>query len=148
MKVTVDGAELFYSARGSGPPCLVPSSIGTRPYERLMPEALSDRLRLVFVDLRGGGRSTGDPGQLTFDVLAADLEAIRADLGLPQVAVLGHSILGILAIEYAQRCPEHVSHVIAVGTPPPGTWAGWRRRARRSSRRTPRRTGSGSCSRT
>jgi proline iminopeptidase len=120
MKVAVDRAQLFYSTRGTGPACLVLSSIGTGPYERMMPEALSDRLRLVFVDLRGGGQSTGDASRLTFDVLAADLEAIRADLGLSQVAILGHSIVGILAIEYARRCPDHVSHVIAVGTPPLG----------------------------
>jgi proline iminopeptidase len=122
-RVSVKGAELFYSTRGAGPPCLVLSAIGTSPYERMTPQQLSDRLRLVYVDLRGGGRSTGDPNDLTFDALAEDLEAIRADLGVEQVAVLGHSILGILAIEYGRRCPESVSHVIAVGTPPTGDMA-------------------------
>jgi CheY-like chemotaxis protein len=37
-----------------------------------------------------------------------------------RVAVLGHSILGMLAIEYGRRRPASVSHVIAVGTPPRG----------------------------
>ena len=40
-----------------------------------MPPQLSDGHRLVFVDLRGGGRSTGDPGTLSFDQVAADFEA-------------------------------------------------------------------------
>jgi proline iminopeptidase len=120
MTVAVDGAELSYSVRGSGPACLVLSVVGTAPYERQMPGALSEHLRLVFVDLRGCGRSTGDPGDLTFDRLAADLEAIRVDLGVDRVVVLGHSILGVLAIEYARRCPATVSHVITVGTPPRG----------------------------
>jgi proline iminopeptidase len=53
-----------------------------------------------------------------FGVLAEDLEAIRSDLGAERVAVLGHSVLGILAIEYGRRCPKAVSHVVAVGTPP------------------------------
>src|SRR6185436_8555504 len=97
---------------------LVLSSIGTKPYERQMPPELSDDLELVFVDLRGSGQSTGEPTGLTFDVLAGDLEAIRADLGVERVAVLGHSVLGVLAIEYARRCPASVSHVITVGTPP------------------------------
>ena len=123
MTVSVKGAELFYSVRGNGPACLVLSGIGTKPYERLTPPQLSDRLRLVYVDLRGSGRSTGEPTDLTFDVLADDLEAIRVDLGVERIAVLGHSILGILAIEYGRRCPASVSHVIAVGTPPSGDMA-------------------------
>ncbi|HEX8098720.1 MAG TPA: alpha/beta hydrolase [Actinomycetota bacterium] len=121
--VSVPGAELFYTARGKGPACLVLCSIGTKPYEIQMPSQLSDRLQLVFVDLRGGGRSTGEPSDLTFDVLASDLEAVRADLGVERLAVLGHSILGVLAIEYGRRCPASVSHVITVGTPPFGDMA-------------------------
>jgi proline iminopeptidase len=118
MRVFVDGADLYYTTLGSGPPCLVLSAIGTKPYVQMTPPALRDRLQLVYVDLRGGGQSTGQAADLTFDVLADDLEAIRADLGVDRVAVLGHSVLGILAIEYGRRCPESVSHVIAVGTPP------------------------------
>jgi proline iminopeptidase len=123
MTVSVKGAELFYSTRGHGPACLVLSSIGTKPYERQTPAQLSDRLKLVYVDLRGSGRSTGDPADLTFDVLADDLEAIRVDLGVERIAVLGHSILGALAIEYGRRCPTSVSHVITAGTPPSGDMA-------------------------
>lgn len=120
MIVSVNGAELSYTTRGNGPACLVLSSIGIKPYERLMPRQLSDHLRLVFVELRGSGSSASDPAELTFDVLAEDLEAIRKDLGVERIAVLGHSILGVLAIEYARRCPTTVSHVITAGTPPMG----------------------------
>jgi len=120
MTVSVNGAELFYSTRGNGPACLVLSGIGTKPYERMTPPQLSDRFRLVYVDLRGSGQSTGEPTDLTFDVLAGDLEAIRVDLGVERIAVLGHSILGVLAIEYGRRCPGTVSHVITAGTPPIG----------------------------
>lgn len=126
MVVTVDGAELFYTSRGTGPVCLVPTAVGTKPYERQMPPQLSDRLQLVFVDLRGGGQSTGDPTALTFDQVAADFEAVRVDLGADRVAIVGHSILEVLALEYGRRCPTTVSHVVTVGTPPRGgmAWLG------------------------
>ncbi len=123
MIVSVDDAELFYTSRGTGPVCLVPSAIGTQPYERQLPPQMSKGRRLVFVDLRGGGQSTGDPAALTFDRVAADFEAVRVALGVARVAVLGHSILGALAIEYSRRCPDTVSHVITVGTPPRGDMA-------------------------
>jgi len=122
MIVSVKGAELFYSTHGNGSACLVLSGIGTRPYE-IQTQRLSDRFRFVYVDLRGSGQSTGEPTDLTFDLLAEDLEAIRNDLGVERIAVLGHSILGVLAIEYGRRCPGSVSHVITAGTPPYGDMA-------------------------
>src|SRR5262245_40877888 len=120
MNAPAKGAEIHFTTRGEGPTCLVLSSIGTAPYERQMPAALSARLRLCFVDVRGSGRSGGAVADLTFDVLADDLEAVRRALGVERVAVLGHSMLGVLALEYARRRPASVSHVIAVGTPPSG----------------------------
>ena len=123
MTVTVNGAEIFYTMHGNGPPCLVPSAMGTAPYERQMAPQLLDHLTMVYVDLRGGGRSTGSAADLTFDRVAEDVDAVRADLGVDRVAVLGHSILGMLALECGRRRPERVSHVITVGTPPSGDMA-------------------------
>jgi proline iminopeptidase len=120
MVVSINGAELFYTTRGTGYPCIVPCILGTDVYERLTPPPLTDHFTFVYVDLRGGGRSTGDPAALTYDLLANDLDAVRADLGLSRVAVLGYSILGVIALEYGRRSPETVSHVIMAGTPPTG----------------------------
>ena len=89
MVVSVNGANLFYTTRGSGVPCMVPCLLGTSVYERLTPSPLPDHFQFVYVDIRGAGRSTGDPADLTFDLLASDLDAVRADLRLPRVAVLG-----------------------------------------------------------
>jgi proline iminopeptidase len=94
--------------------CLFPTAIGPVPYRR-MTERLTG-LRLVFVDLHGGAA-------LTFDSAAADFAAARRELGEERTVVIGHSILGMLAIEYARRCPEAVSHVVVVGTPPSGDMA-------------------------
>ena len=118
MIVSVDGADLFYETRGTGYPCIVPSILGTTVFERLLPPPLTDAFRFACVDLRGGGRSTGDPASLTFDVLARDLDAVRLHLGASRVAVLGYSIVGVVALEYGRRFPETVSHVIMAGTPP------------------------------
>jgi len=123
MRVSVHGADLHYGTRGEGPVCLVLTGIGTKFYERQMPARPSDVLKLAFVDLRGSGQSTGDPTNVTFDTLANDLDAVRLHLGVQRVAVLGHSILGALAIEYGRRRPLNSSHVIVVGTPPKGDMA-------------------------
>lgn len=126
MNVAVKDADLHYTTLGRGDVCLVPSSMGTKPFELQLSSVLSDRFQFVVVDLRGSGRSTGNFTDLTFDLLADDLEAVRMDMGAERVAILGHSILGVLAIEYGRRRPESVSHVITAGTPPRGdmAWVG------------------------
>jgi pimeloyl-ACP methyl ester carboxylesterase len=68
MVVSVDGAELFYTSRGTGYPCIVPSILGTELLQRLTPPPLTDHFNVVYVDLRGGGRSTGDPADFTFEL--------------------------------------------------------------------------------
>jgi len=120
MFVSVNGAELHCSVRGTGVPCIVPCLTGIKPSERMTPPPLTDFFQFIYVDLRGGGKSTGSPSDMTFDVMAADFEAVRAALGIDRVAVLGYSILGVLALEYGRRCPDSVSHVIMAGTPPAG----------------------------
>jgi proline iminopeptidase len=120
MGAPAKGADIHFTTRGDGPACLVLSSIGTAPYELQMPAELDADARLVFVDVRGSGRSSGDVADLTFDVLAEDLEVVRRAVGVERVAVLGHSMLGAFALEYARRCPSRVSHAIVVGTPPDG----------------------------
>jgi proline iminopeptidase len=47
-----------------------------------------------------------------------DLERVREQFQLKQVAVLGHSWGGLLAMEYAIRHPERVSHLILLNTCP------------------------------
>src|SRR5262249_11798945 len=123
MNATVAGAEIFFTTRGRGPACLVPTLIGTEPYLPQMPGSLDAHFQMVFVDLRGSGRSTGNATDLTFDVLAEDFEAVRRAVGADRVVVLGHSVLGIPAMEYGRRRPETVSHVIGAGASPTGDMA-------------------------
>jgi proline-specific peptidase len=47
-----------------------------------------------------------------------DLDRIRSHFGFHAVAVLGHSWGGLLAMEYALRSPQHVSHLILMNTAP------------------------------
>jgi len=121
--VAAKGAELFTTTHGRGPACLWLTAIGAGPYELQAPKPLLDHLQITFVELRGSGRSTGAAGDLTFDVLAEDLDVVRRSLGAEKVLVLGHSILGMLAIEYARRRPSSVSGAVTAGTPPHGDMA-------------------------
>ncbi len=63
--------------------------------------------RLVFLDMRGHGRSE-PKGREDFSVsrLARDLEAVIDDCGLEEAVVVGHSIGGMVALELGALRPE------------------------------------------
>jgi len=80
---------------------------------------LGDVLRLIYYDHRHNGRSGRPPlDTLTHTQLADDAEALRQHLGLGKVAVLGHSYGGFIALEYALRHPDSLSHLLLLNTAP------------------------------
>jgi len=84
---------------------------------------LSDQLRLVFYDHRCNGRSTGAPIEtMTWANLTADADVLREKLGIERWAVLGHSFGGMVALEYALRYPESLSHLILLDTGGDNWW--------------------------
>lgn len=119
--VPVKGATFPYVIEGTGQPCLVVGS--SIYYPRTFSKKLRQHLRFVFVDLRHFAPSDPSvpPQEITLETYANDIEAVRTQLGLGKVIVLGHSIHGNIALEYARRYPEHVLRVIVIGSPPLGT---------------------------
>lgn len=80
---------------------------------------LAERMQLIYVDHRGQGRSARGPKETyTLDNNVDDLEALRQHLGLDKVVVIGVSYGGMVALTYAARYPESVSHLVAVVTTP------------------------------
>jgi proline iminopeptidase len=77
----------------------------------------ADQFTLVFYDHRCNGRSEGaDVSSMTWDNLTADAEALRETLSYETWAVLGHSFGGMVALEYALRYPQSLSHLLLLDT--------------------------------
>jgi pimeloyl-ACP methyl ester carboxylesterase len=83
-------------------------------------DRLSDSFRLIYYDHRGRGQSGSNvqPEDVTIESEIKDLESLREYFQLVSVAVLGHSWGGVLAMEYAIRHPNRVSHLILMNTAP------------------------------
>ena len=56
--------------------------------------------------------------EFALDKLTDDIERARQALGLGKIAVIGHSGHAYIALEYAKKYPERVSHVILIGVAP------------------------------
>ncbi|MEH1782794.1 MAG: alpha/beta fold hydrolase [Nostoc sp.] len=79
--------------------------------------ALSRKLQLVYFDHRGQGRSArGSKETYTLDNNVEDMEALRQHLGLDKIVVIGGSYGGMVALTYAVRYPQNVSHLIVIAT--------------------------------
>jgi proline iminopeptidase len=118
----VENARLYYREVGSGQPIVVLHGGPDLSHTYLPPDLdrLSDSFRLVYYDQRGRGSSAGDvrPEDVSIESEIDDLEELRKHLGLESIAVLGHSWGGLLALEYALRHPDRLSHLILANTAP------------------------------
>ena len=116
--VELDGAVLRYVVEGEGEPCLV---IGSATY---YPRTFSERFRrhfkCAFLDTRAfePGAQHGASGRYDLEASLEDVDRMRQALGWDRVAVVGHSMHGMMALDYARRYPEHVTRVVAIGAPP------------------------------
>ena len=92
---------------------------------------------LVRYDQRGTGLSDWEVPSISFEAWVRDLETVVDALGLERFPLLGISQGASIAIAYAVRHPERVSHLILHGGYARGRLQA--RRRRRSSARRPRR---------
>jgi pimeloyl-ACP methyl ester carboxylesterase len=110
--------SLFVKIMGQGYPLLLMHGGPGLDHSTLLPlQPLMDHFTLIFYDHRCNGRSEGaDVSSMTFGNLTADADALRQKLGFDQWAVLGHSFGGNVALEYALRYPQNLSHLVLMNT--------------------------------
>jgi pimeloyl-ACP methyl ester carboxylesterase/DNA-binding CsgD family transcriptional regulator len=118
-----DGVRLAYAISGSGGPCVIKAATWLSHLEHdwqspvwshLLQE-FSHGARFVRYDERGCGLSDWEVDNLTFESWVHDLEAVVAAVDAERFALLGISQGAAVAIAYAVRHPERVSHLILHG---------------------------------
>ena len=124
-KMSIRGASLFVEVIGQGYPLLLMHGGPGLDHWSLMPfRRCADQLTLVFYDHRCNGRSVGTPIEsMTWENLTADADALRQKLGFKKWAVLGHSFGGHVALEYALRYPDSLSHLVLLDTGGDSRWS-------------------------
>jgi pimeloyl-ACP methyl ester carboxylesterase len=120
-RVSVNGVELSLDDIGAGdrPLVLVHGFTGFRQdFASVIDALLPSAGRIVALDLRGHGASThtGDAASYTFDVLASDVAAALAALGIARCDLLGHSMGGMLAQRVALAHPQRIASLILMST--------------------------------
>lgn len=112
----VNGARIAYDEHGDGPPLVLVHGLGgtaTDIWKYIVAELGRD-FRVVAYDLRGSGRSEGTPGPYSVELLTGDLAALTDALGLGSFGLVGHSLGGAIALEYAASHSDRIQAVIGV----------------------------------
>ncbi|MBI2912710.1 MAG: adenylate/guanylate cyclase domain-containing protein [Chloroflexi bacterium] len=117
-----DGVRIAYATTGEGPPIVsVPVWFSTLKYEALEPryasfhQQLAANRQLVRYDRRGTGMSDRNVTDFSRGALVKDLEAVIDHLKLRRVVLFAGDMAGPVAVEYAFRHPDKVSHLILYG---------------------------------
>jgi esterase len=78
---------------------------------------LAARFHVFMPDLRNHGNSPHHP-EMDYPLLAADVEKFFGDRGLETASVLGHSLGGKVAMQFAVSHPERVKKLVVVDIAP------------------------------
>jgi proline iminopeptidase len=121
-RISVGKASLYSREIGRGQPIIVLHGGPDFDQSYLLPEMddLANAFRLVYYDQRGRGRSADGvrAEEVTLASDVDDLDKVREHFHLKSPALLGHSWGAVLALEYAVRHPERVSHLILMNPAP------------------------------
>jgi proline iminopeptidase len=115
--IEVDGSKLNYVVEGKGKPCLV---IGSSVYyPKTFSKNLRKHLKMYFVDMKWFAKEymPENLDSVNIKSIVEDVEKIRKKLGLNQPMIMGHSIHGTIAVEYAKKYSQNVSSLVIIGSP-------------------------------
>jgi len=116
-RIALDGYEICVHEQGSGPALMLGHSL---TFDSAMWEAasgqLSDRFRVLRVDLPGHGASGHPYRDYTLEEMADDLAAVLDHLGIDRCGYAGHSMGGMVGMRFALAHPARVASLALLNT--------------------------------
>ena len=111
------GRSVGYLGGGEGPVLLlIHGMAGSSENWRDVIEPLAHRHTVIAPDLPGHGISAGGPGDYSLGSLAAGLRDLLLSLGHERATLVGHSLGGGIAMQFAYQFPEMVERLILVSS--------------------------------
>jgi pimeloyl-ACP methyl ester carboxylesterase len=113
----INGLNLYYEIRSGGAPLiLLHGGFGaTEMFSPLLP-ALTEKYRVIAVDLQGHGRTADIDRPLRCEYMGDDIAGLIAHLGLGTATLMGYSLGAKTALQTAIRHPETVDKLVVVSS--------------------------------
>lgn len=116
--VAVNGVNYYYAVYGKGQPLLLLHG-GLGQIEMFGPNLtkLAQSRQVIGVDMQGHGRTPLGAREISLIEMGNDMAGLLKTLGYDKVDVLGYSMGGGVAFQFAVQHPERVRRLVLVSTP-------------------------------
>src|SRR3954452_23423129 len=116
-ELTLHGHRVTYRTAGRGPVLLLLHGIAnsSQTWEHVAP-LLSERFTLIAPDLLGHGESATPRGDYSLGAHASGVRDVLTALGHARVTVVGHSLGGGIAMQFAYQFPERCERLVLVSS--------------------------------
>jgi 3-oxoadipate enol-lactonase len=116
--VRANGQDLYYELHGEGPPLVLVMGIGydSSLWTLAQVPVLSTQFQVILVDNRDAGRSSKAGRPYTIADMADDLAGLLNALGIQRSHLLGLSMGGMIALEFALRHRDRLDRLVLAGT--------------------------------
>jgi pimeloyl-ACP methyl ester carboxylesterase len=117
--LAVNNIDLYYETHGEGNPLLLVAGLASdsQSWQTVM-ERLASRFLVITMDNRGVGRTQPLDCTTSINLMADDCMTLVRHLGFSSVNLLGHSMGGFVAQDFAIRYPASVERLVLAGTLP------------------------------
>lgn len=116
-KARVNNVSLYYEAEGTGRPLVLVHghTLNLRMWDSQVPSLTRDH-RVIRYDMRGHGRSESPATGYALPIYAEDHAALLSYVGVARAGIVGMSIGGGIALEFALRYQERVDYLVLVSS--------------------------------
>ena len=114
-EVVLHGHRIRFRIAGSGPPIVLVHGItgSSRHWERVVP-VLAASHTVVAPDLLGHGESAKPRGDYSLGAFATGIRDLLVALELERVTIVGHSLGGGIAMQFAYQFPQRCDRMVLV----------------------------------
>lgn len=114
--VKANRINIYYEEYGSGEPLLLlhGNSQNINSFSQQIPD-FAKRFHVIAVDTRGHGKTSDEKARYTYDLFAADINALLNKLQLDSVNIVGWSDGGNTGLIMAMNYPKKVKRLVTMG---------------------------------
>jgi pimeloyl-ACP methyl ester carboxylesterase len=116
---SVNGLQLYYEVYGNGKPIvLLHGSYFSIPlnWSHIIPLLAKDR-KVIAVEMQGHGRTKDISREFSYQNMADDVSGLLKHLKIDSADILGYSMGGGVAFQFAIRYPEQLRRLVVVSAP-------------------------------
>src|SRR4051812_41025216 len=116
-EITLHGHRVAYRTAGDGPVLLLIHGItgNARQWDQVIP-LLAERYHVIAPDLLGHGESAKPRGDYSLGAYAAGVRDVLITLGHKRATVVGHSLGGGIAMQFAYEYPPFAERLVLVNS--------------------------------